>query len=59
MNELLTVGDVARELRVSKLTIRRWINSGKLKALQISTRGDKRVRREELTLFLRNLNYEN
>ena len=34
--ELLTVGEVAKRLRVTELTVRRWLTSGRLKGLQVA-----------------------
>ena len=33
--ELLTVGEVARSLRVDETTVRRWIKSGSLEAITL------------------------
>jgi excisionase family DNA binding protein len=43
---LLTVREVAEILRVSPLTIKRWGKRGKLPAIRINSRGDRRYRRE-------------
>ncbi len=37
--ELLTVGEVARRLRVDETTVRRWIKSGSLEAITLPHRG--------------------
>ena len=44
--DLLTVAEVADLLRVSKLTIKRWGKRGKLPAIRINARGDRRYRKE-------------
>jgi len=35
LREFLTIDEVARELRVNRRTVMRWIRSGKLPALQV------------------------
>ena len=40
--DLLTVREVAQVLRVSPLTIKRWGKRGKLPAIRINSRGDRR-----------------
>ena len=44
--DLLTIKEVASILRVSPLTIKRWGKSGKLPAIRINSRGDRRYRKE-------------
>ena len=47
-------------LSVNPETLRRWDRSGKLKAIIISKRGDRRYREEDIEKFiqkLRSLNY--
>jgi len=44
--DLLTVREVAQLLRVSPLTIKRWGKRGKLPAIRINSRGDRRYRKE-------------
>jgi len=39
MEELLTVREVARRLRVNDTTVRRWIKSGALEAITLPHRG--------------------
>ena len=50
--DLLTVGEVAELLRVSKLTIKRWGKRGKLPAIRINARGDRRYRKEAVLWLL-------
>lgn len=50
--ELLTIEEVANLLRVSKITLKRWGKSGKLPALRINSRGDRRYRKEDVLRFL-------
>ena len=49
---LLTVGEVAELLRVSKLTVKRWGKRGKLPAIRINSRGDRRYRKEAVLWLL-------
>lgn len=44
--DLLTVREVAELLRVSPLTIKRWGKRGKLPAIRINSRGDRRYKKE-------------
>lgn len=44
--DLLTISEVAEILRVSPLTIKRWGKKGKLPAIRINSRGDRRYRKE-------------
>lgn len=55
--ELLTVKEVAELLRVSPLTIKRWGQRGKLQAIRINSRGDRRYKREAV-LWLLGINPE-
>ncbi len=45
MEELLTVPEVARRLRVDTTTVRRWIKSGALQAVTLPHRGQRQVYR--------------
>lgn len=40
--ELITLKEAAQALRVHPNTLRNWDNEGKLKAVRIGTRGDRR-----------------
>jgi excisionase family DNA binding protein len=40
--ELLTIGEVARELRVDTTTVRRWITTGALEAIALPYQGKRR-----------------
>lgn len=44
--ELLTVKEVSELLRVSPLTLKRWGKRGKLQAIRINSRGDRRYKKE-------------
>jgi excisionase family DNA binding protein len=50
--DLLTVREVAELLRVSPLTIKRWGKRGKLPAIRINSRGDRRYRRGQVLWLL-------
>jgi len=50
--DLLTVKEVADVLRVSPLTIKRWGKRGKLPAIRINSRGDRRYRKEAVFWLL-------
>ncbi|MFH1841115.1 MAG: helix-turn-helix domain-containing protein [Candidatus Shapirobacteria bacterium] len=50
--DLLTVSEVATILRVSTLTIKRWGKRGKLPAIRINSRGDRRYKKESVLWML-------
>ena len=50
--DLLTVKEVAMLLRVSPLTVKRWGKRGKLPAIRINSRGDRRYRKEAVLWLL-------
>ncbi len=50
--DLLTVREVAELLRVSPLTIKRWGKRGKLPAIRINARGDRRYKKEAVLWLL-------
>lgn len=54
--DLLTIREVAELLRVSPLTIKRWGKKGKLPAIRINSRGDRRYKKD---VVLRLLGVEN
>lgn len=51
-HNLLTLRQAAALLNVAPLTLRRWDNEGKLSAVHIGSRGDRRYRRADLDAFL-------
>jgi len=51
-NGMLTARELARLPNVHINTVRRWDESGMLKAYRIGTRGDRRFSREDVALFL-------
>ena len=50
--DLLTPREVAKLLRVSIITVKRWGKQGKLPAIRINERGDRRYRKEVILRFL-------
>jgi len=52
MPDLLTVREVAELLRVSPLTIKRWGKRGKLPAIRINSRGDRRYKKDAILWLL-------
>ncbi|MDH7476337.1 MAG: MerR family transcriptional regulator [Microgenomates group bacterium] len=50
--DLMTIREVADLLRVSPLTIKRWGKKGKLPAIRINSRGDRRYRKEVVLRLL-------
>ncbi|HNQ31286.1 MAG TPA: helix-turn-helix domain-containing protein [Candidatus Woesebacteria bacterium] len=52
MPDLLTLREVSQLLRVSTLTLKRWGKSGKLPAIRINSRGDRRFKREVVLKIL-------
>jgi excisionase family DNA binding protein len=49
---LLTIAEAATFLNVSKATIRRWTNEGRLQCLRIGARDERRFHKRELVAFL-------
>lgn len=50
--DLMTVREVAELLRVSPLTLKRWGKRGKLNAIRINSRGDRRYKKEAVLWML-------
>ena len=50
--DLMTIREVADLLRVSPLTIKRWGKRGKLPAIRINSRGDRRYKKEVVLRLL-------
>lgn len=50
--DLLTIGEVSELLRVSPLTLKRWGKRGKLNAIRINSRGDRRYKKEAILWML-------
>lgn len=51
--KLLTIKQAAEILNVHVETLRRWDKSGKLKALRINKRGDRRYKPEDLKKMMK------
>lgn len=56
--DLMTIREVADLLRISPLTIKRWGKKGKLPAIRINSRGDRRYRKEVVQRLLGVENHE-
>ena len=54
--KLLGIREVAEMLGVNPETLRRWDREGKLKAIVISKRGDRRYQKEVIEEFIKNKN---
>ncbi|HYG70085.1 MAG TPA: MEDS domain-containing protein [Anaeromyxobacteraceae bacterium] len=52
MPDLLTLEEAARYLRVSKTSLRRWTNEGRLACVRVGRRGERRFRRGDLDVEL-------
>jgi len=50
------LGEIAMILGVCKETLRRWDRGGKLNAVHIGNRGDRRYRSEDVWRFIKTLN---
>src|SRR6266849_2323296 len=50
--DLLTIKEAAAVLRVSPLTLKRWGKRGKLPAIRINSRGDRRYKKEAILYLL-------
>lgn len=50
--DLMTIDEVAKFLRVSKITLKRWGKRGKLPAIRINSRGDRRYKKEAVLWVL-------
>ena len=57
MEELYTIKEVAKKLKVAESTINRWVAEGKLKALKLSEgrKGAVRFREEDIKSFIDSL----
>ena len=50
--EYLTVSEVAKRLKVTPLTVRRWLNAGSLAGIQLGDRAGWRITEADLQTFL-------
>jgi len=53
ISAMLSTRDVASFLNVHINTVRRWSNKGRLKSYRVSSRGDRRFRREDVDALLK------
>ena len=53
-NMYLKPKEVAKELRVTKITVLKWIKSGKLHAIKLSE-NNFRIRKEDVDTFVKNM----
>jgi len=51
ISTMLTTGEVARLLNVHDSTVRRWNDRGIIKAYRIGPRGQRRFRRDDISIF--------
>lgn len=61
MSDLLTVREVAEQLRVNDTTVRRWVKQGALEAVvlpHLNTRQAYRIKRETLNRVLGKVGHE-
>ena len=56
--KLRRIKEAAEMLGVNPETLRRWDKTGKLKAIIISKRGDRRYRKEDIERFVNSRNYK-
>jgi excisionase family DNA binding protein len=52
MEELVTLEQAAKLLKLHRETLRRWDRQGKLKAVKVGSRGDRRYRKEDIEKIL-------
>jgi len=52
LSKLLTIRQAAEILNVHVETLRRWDNKGKLPAIKVNDRGDRRYRQEDIENYL-------
>ena len=57
MNEVLTIAEIAEQLRVSNRTVRNWIDSGKLKAFKFGLQY--RINKADFEEFIKNSEVKN
>jgi DNA (cytosine-5)-methyltransferase 1 len=51
-DQLLTINEVAKMLRVHPETLRRWDNDGKLKSIRVSERGHRKYKKSDIEILL-------
>lgn len=55
MDNLISIGEAAKQLNVSIDTLRRWDKNNKLRAIRVGPRGHRFYRQSDIDLFLRDL----
>ncbi len=55
-NNLLTIKQVSELLNIHPNTLRRWCEEGKIPVVRVTTRGDRRFRKEDIQHYLDSLN---
>ncbi|PIP56992.1 hypothetical protein COX05_00085 [candidate division WWE3 bacterium CG22_combo_CG10-13_8_21_14_all_39_12] len=50
--EILTIGEVAEILRVTRLTLKRWEQKGLIQPIRINSRGDRRYTKKQILALL-------
>ncbi len=50
---LIRIKEAAEILGVNPETLRRWDRSGRLKAIIVSSRGDRRYKKEDIDIFIK------
>lgn len=55
MNNLISIGEAARQLNVSIDTLRRWDKNNRLRAFRIGPRGHRFYKQTDISLFVRDL----
>jgi len=53
LHKLLKIREAAEILNVNPETLRRWDRNGRLKAVRIGKRGDRRYKKEEIEKLIR------
>lgn len=56
IDKLFTPEEVAEVLKLSVITVKKWLRSGKLKGVKIGSRGDWRVKEIDLEKFIQDQN---
>ena len=52
VDKLLTPEQVAEILNMSVITVKKWLRAGKLKGVKIGSRGDWRIKENDLEKFI-------
>jgi excisionase family DNA binding protein len=52
MDNMMTIREVSELLHIHPNTLRRWCDSGRIRSYRITSRGDRRFKREDIAQFL-------